>query len=78
MKPPHRIDVHYHHVPSAWLNDENVAKTFPSITIDIARKWTPARAVEDMDRNGVLTTVCSTANPGVWFGDVPHGPAPRA
>jgi len=31
--------------------------------------WTPAKAIEDMDRGGVSTSVVSLSEPGVWFGD---------
>jgi len=32
--------------------------------------WTPARAVEEMDRCGVSTAITSLSLPGVWFGGV--------
>jgi predicted TIM-barrel fold metal-dependent hydrolase len=31
--------------------------------------WTPARAVEEMDNNGIATAVTSLGLPGVWLGD---------
>ena len=31
--------------------------------------WTPARTIEDMDRDGVATSIVSTSEPSVWFGD---------
>ena len=67
---PYRIDVHYHHIAPAWIGEEAVAKTLPELVIRQAREWTPARAIEDMDRNSVATVVCSVSNPGIWFGDV--------
>ena len=67
---PFRIDVHYHHIAPAWLSENDVAKSLPELVIKQAREWTPARAIEDMDRNGVATVVCSVSNPGIWFGDV--------
>jgi predicted TIM-barrel fold metal-dependent hydrolase len=31
--------------------------------------WTPAKALEDMDRDGVATSIMSTSEPSVYFGD---------
>lgn len=70
---PRRIDVHYHHITPEWINDDNVRKTFPAEVLGIARQWSPERAIEEMDRHGIRTAVCSTSNPGVWFGDVDGG-----
>ena len=70
---PYRIDVHYHHIAPAWIDEDVVAKTLPPLVIKQAREWAPERAVEEMDRNGVEAAVCSVSNPGVWFGDVSQG-----
>src|SRR6266851_4807819 len=62
---PHRIDVHNHVAP-------------PNYIAELARKgqvqaglqgWTPAKALEDMDRAGVATSITSISPPGIWFGD---------
>src|ERR1041384_7019928 len=34
------------------------------------RDYSPARAIEGMDRIGVATAMLSVTAPGVWFGDV--------
>ena len=31
--------------------------------------WTPSKAIEDMDKSGVATSIVSTSEPSVWFGD---------
>ena len=31
--------------------------------------YTPAKAIEDMDRGGVATSLLSVTTPGIWFGD---------
>lgn len=31
--------------------------------------YTPAKAIEDMDRGGVATSFLSVTTPGIWFGD---------
>ena len=37
--------------------------------------WSPARSLEDMDRNGVATSITALMQPQVWFNDVPLGRA---
>jgi len=32
-------------------------------------EWTPAKCIEAMDRDGVATSIVSTSEPSVWFGD---------
>ena len=32
--------------------------------------YTPARAIEDMDRGGVSTAMISITTPGIWFGNI--------
>ena len=65
MSAPHRIDVHHHFAPPAWLTQVRGR--------DLLNKnmseWTLARSLEDMDKAGVATSVLSITNPGLWFGD---------
>ncbi len=66
-----RIDVHQHFVsPSfhALLNSKNAPAT-PVPGINAWRDYSPARAVEELDRVGVETAMLSITAPGVWFGD---------
>jgi predicted TIM-barrel fold metal-dependent hydrolase len=62
---PHRIDVHHHFAPPAWLAE---VKGRPLLQPANAA-WTPARSIEDMDQGGVATAIISVTNPGLWFGD---------
>jgi predicted TIM-barrel fold metal-dependent hydrolase len=64
------IDTHFHfYAPAyqkAWLDWEN-ARKLPHFATQVA--WTPEKAVEEMDKNGVTTAVLSLAStPGTWFG----------
>ncbi len=64
-KARQRIDVHYHIAPPAWaavLNERHVMQP-------AWNGWSPAKAVADMDRDGVATSIVSVTTPGVWFGD---------
>lgn len=68
--PKYRVDVHYHHIAPAWINNEQIKKSMAPEVAERARAWTPAQALEEMDRNSIATAICSVANPGVWFGDI--------
>jgi len=64
---PHRIDVHHHFAPPAWVT---AVKGRPLLQ-PANTTWTPAKSIEDMDRGGVATAIVSVTNPGLWFGDQP-------
>jgi predicted TIM-barrel fold metal-dependent hydrolase len=66
-----RIDVHQHFVsPSfhAFLSSKNSPAT-PVPGIASWQGYSPARAVEELDRVGIETAMLSITAPGVWFGD---------
>ena len=63
--------MHQHFVsPSfhALLNSKNSPAT-PVPGINAWRDYSPARAVEELDRVGIETAMLSITAPGVWFGD---------
>ena len=60
-----RIDVHYHIAPPAWADALNARHAMASAW----NGWSVAKAVEDMDRDGVALSIVSITTPGVWFGD---------
>ena len=65
-----RIDIHQHFVsPSflATLNAKNASTPVPGLAA--WKDFSPARAVETLDRVGVQTAMLSITAPGVWFGD---------
>ena len=62
---PHRIDVHHHHVPPGYLAAIPRARASGN-----PPPWTPAKSLEDMDRNGIALSITSIIPEGVWFGDV--------
>ncbi len=63
--PPHRIDVHYHFSSPGFIAAIKARNTGQVALMT----WTPAKALEDMDRDGVATSIVSTSEPSVWFGD---------
>jgi predicted TIM-barrel fold metal-dependent hydrolase len=67
---PFRIDVHQHFVSPeyyATLNTKNAAAPVPGLAN--WKGFSPARALEELDRLGVATAMLSVTAPGVWFGD---------
>ncbi|HXP92702.1 MAG TPA: amidohydrolase family protein [Candidatus Binatia bacterium] len=65
-----RIDVHHHFFPVPYLARERervlaAMDLNPSQLLD----WTPALALEELDRHGIATALTSISTPGIWFGD---------
>jgi predicted TIM-barrel fold metal-dependent hydrolase len=57
---PHRIDVHHHLFPPAYLTRLAAATMAQPRMLD----WTPDRSIEDMDEAGVATSILSITAPG--------------
>jgi len=62
---PFRIDVH-HHFSSPGFIAEISSRNTGQLPL---QEWTPTKSLEDMDRNGVATSIVSVSEPSVWFGD---------
>lgn len=60
-----RIDTHYHVAPPAWIE----AMDRRNLMAQQWDGWSVAKAIEDMDRDGVARSIVSITLPGVWFGD---------
>ena len=60
-----RIDVHYHGNSPGFIAAIKAHNTGQTALMN----WTPAKALEDMDRDGVATSIMSTSEPSVYFGD---------
>jgi 6-methylsalicylate decarboxylase len=63
---PYRLDVH-HHFASPWWQRRNVETKRQGW--ETVRDYSPAKAIEMMDRAGIQTGFCSLTTPGLWFGD---------
>jgi len=61
----YRIDVHNHFSAPGFIAAIASRKTNQR-PLEL---WTPSKAVEDMDKSGVATSIVSTSEPSVWFGD---------
>ena len=60
---PHRIDVHHHISPPAWVNALKAAK----LDSPPVNNWTPQRSIDDMDKAGIATAMTSPTRPALGF-----------
>jgi predicted TIM-barrel fold metal-dependent hydrolase len=60
---PHRIDVHHHLSPPAWVAALKQSK----LDSPPVNNWTPQRSLDEMDRAGVATAMTSPTLPAVGF-----------
>ncbi len=60
---PHRIDVHHHISPPAWVTALKAAK----LDSPPVNNWTPQKSIEDLDRGGVATAITSPTLPAAGF-----------
>lgn len=65
---PHRIDVHHHIVPPAWLD----ALKRNKLDNPILNNWTPEKSLEDMDKAGIAIGMTSPTTPQVGFLPAPE------
>jgi predicted TIM-barrel fold metal-dependent hydrolase len=65
-----RIDVHHHFVPPPYLRRER-ERILAAMALNPAllTEWTPARAIEELDRHDISRAVVSISTPGIWFGE---------
>ena len=61
-----RIDVHHHFASPAFITMMRERQTQG---FQVWQSYTPARAIEDMDRGSVALSLLSITTPGIWFGD---------
>src|ERR1700722_17155524 len=62
---PYRIDTHHHFSAPGFIAAISARKT-KQLPLE---HWTPEKSIEDMDKSGVATSMISTSEPSVWFGD---------
>jgi hypothetical protein len=69
---PAIIDVHRHTVPPFRFEEvkQHIMAQGGGRIIPSWLGWSPKRALEEMDKNGVATALLSVTTPGIWFGDV--------
>jgi 6-methylsalicylate decarboxylase len=63
---PRRLDLHHHFGTPDWIR---MTATRQSQGYQTWQPYTPAKALEDMDRGGVAISLLSVTTPGIWFGD---------
>src|SRR5437867_7929492 len=63
---PRRLDLHHHFGSPRWIKRAAEAKRQGW---EAFQDYTPAKAIETMDKGGTATAFVSCTEPGVWFGD---------
>jgi predicted TIM-barrel fold metal-dependent hydrolase len=64
-----RIDVHHHILPPPYmLRARDRVLAISDRDHFRLLNWTPAGAIEEMDKTGIATAITSLGLPGVWFG----------
>ena len=61
---PHRIDIHHHVIPPVY------AAELARLGAGPVPKWSPQMSLDDMDANGIATSVLSLMNPGTSFNQI--------
>lgn len=64
VKDGKRIDIHHHIVPPKYAQDLRQAGKGG------APKWSPQMSIDDMDQNGIATSVVALMQPGAYFDNV--------
>jgi predicted TIM-barrel fold metal-dependent hydrolase len=70
---PHRIDVHHHVTPPSWLDALKKAK-LANLPRD---NWSVQKSLDDMDKAGIATSMCSPTTPQLNFLDTDKDAAAR-
>ena len=66
VKNTRGIDVHHHYAPPGWLK---VLAEQKALNVEPWMGWTPAKAIEAMDKAGVATSYSSITVPGIYFAE---------
>lgn len=66
VKNTRGIDVHHHYAPPGWIK---VLAEQDALNVEPWMGWTPAKAIEAMDRAGVQTSYSSITVPGIYFAE---------
>jgi 6-methylsalicylate decarboxylase len=66
VKNTRGIDAHHHYAPPGWIK---VLAEQDALNVEPWMGWTPAKAVETMDRAGVQISYSSITVPGIYFAE---------
>lgn len=66
IKNTRGIDVHHHYAPPGWLK---VLAEQKALNVGPWMGWTPAKAIDAMDRAGVAMSYSSITVPGIYFAE---------
>src|SRR5215470_544762 len=63
---PRRLDLHHHFGSPRWI--KRIAE-IKRQGWEAFQSYSPAKAVEGMDKAGIQTAFVSCTEPGIWYGD---------
>lgn len=72
---PRLIDCHHHFVEPGYIKalaakeGHHVAGYTPYFNLGVLKSYSPEKDIEQMDKEGVATSMLSCTTPGIWFGD---------
>jgi predicted TIM-barrel fold metal-dependent hydrolase len=67
---PGIIDVHHHVLPPKYIEIQRELMRKVGADGGGVLEWTPAKSLEQMDKNGIATALLSVSLPGCWTGNV--------
>ena len=67
------IDVHHHIVPPQFMAAHRDDMVRGGAGQPYVQAWTPQVSLDQMDSQGVATSILSLSTPGTWFGSVQDG-----
>jgi 6-methylsalicylate decarboxylase len=72
---PRIVDTHHHIYPPKHTanNLKRIVDDASDIPSSLYTDWTPRYSLDQMDQNGVATSIVSISSPGVWFGNNEEG-----
>jgi predicted TIM-barrel fold metal-dependent hydrolase len=65
----HRIDVHHHILPPAYVAAVGEERIRSLAVIGSGPKWHPQDSIDLMERYGIAVAINAISAPGLWFGD---------
>lgn len=68
--PQNIVDVHHHVLPPQFIETQRELMRKVSADGGNVLQWTPAKSIEEMDKNGVASAILSISLPGSWTGKV--------
>jgi len=68
---PRRLDLHHHFVSPSWMDSLTAKNAIKPVQgFETFKGYSPAKAIEAMEKGAVETSFLSVTTPGIWFGNI--------